>query len=231
MGLNMERMISAGIVAVNFEDWQKESGTGIYAIDRDGATENYNNLLYPIDETSQLTETFTAYSKLGEMFSKKIRLSIPMVLNIMSDDQCQNMTQSNSGVSCLPQSACKNESQIGSMKIRCYSGNQLNPIITYAFKGSITDSSTEEDMQNIFDNPDKYRNIIASVNRYSNWKICPANMTGSTYFLTFMSNAGYGLPVAWDQLQEQTCTAQGLTSAEMVSFLSGGSLDYICRLE
>ncbi|MCX6774205.1 MAG: hypothetical protein NTY68_04400 [Candidatus Micrarchaeota archaeon] len=233
MGLNMERMIDSGIVAVNFEDWKKESvGSNIYAIDKGSTSSDpayYNRLLYPIDENNRLTETFTAYSKLGEMFSKKVRLSIPMVINILNDSECKNMTQNNSGVNCIPQSACKDETQISSMKIRCYSGSKQ--VITYSFDQIAIQSGSDQDMQNIFNDPDKYRNIIASVNRYSNLKICPSNMTGSTYFLSFMSNAGYGLPVAWDQLQNQTCTAQGLTSAETISFLSGGSLDYICRLE
>jgi hypothetical protein len=223
LGLNMERMTNAGIVAIHFEDWQKSTlgGEGAYSTD----ASYYNTLLYPIDEAGRPTQEFSALNELGKAISKKVSVAVPKSTSVMAELQCLNST-----LPCIADSACiSNTSIIGAnpkIKIKCYDATGAIKI-TYA----MTPGSGEEDMAKLFSDPEKYMNLIASVNRYSTRKICASSVTNSTYFLSFMSNPGYGIPVAWDQFQSQTCTATGFTNAEMLSFVTAGAADYICRLE
>jgi hypothetical protein len=222
LGLNMERMINAGVVAIQFEDWKKPTvdGTNVYTTDSTG----YSSLLYPFDSSGKPTQTFSALSELGKAISKKISFPVPKATPIYDEASCLNST-----IPCIANSACIGPGDVASKgihNITCY--NETGAVkIVY----SMTPSADQEDMAQLFSDPEKYRNIISSVNRFSNWKICNSSAANSTYFLSFMSNAGYGIPVAWDQLQNQTCTATGLTNAETLSFVTGGATNYVCRFE
>jgi hypothetical protein len=218
LGLNMERMINAGVVAIHFEDWKKVSADGANAY---ATGSGYEDLLYAFDESGSPTATFSALSDLGRAVSKKISFSVSKATPIYNETTCLN-----SSTPCIADTACIGQDDIGTMKIRCY--NESGAIkITY----SMSPSSEEEDLAQIFANPDKYKSIIGSVNRYSNRKLCLSSIENSTYFTSYMSNAGYGIPAAWDQLQGQTCTATGLTNAEVLSLATGGASAYVCRLE
>jgi hypothetical protein len=218
LGLNMERMINAGVVAIQFEDWKKATADNVNAYTTDSTA--YNNLLYPFDASGAPTSTFTALSELGKAISKKINVPVPKATPVLTEASCLNST-----IPCIADNACISKDNIGTKRITCYNGAGAVKI-TYA----MNDPSVE-DMGQIFTDPAKYRNVISSVNRYSNRKICNSSMANSTYFMSYMSNAGYGIPLAWDQLQAQNCTAIGLTNAEMLSFVTGGAADYVCRLE
>jgi hypothetical protein len=224
LGLNMERMTNAGIVAIQFEDWKKATIDDVNAYTTDQT--DYGNLLYPFNASGAPTSTFSALSELGKAISKKINFPVPKPTPVYDESTCLNST-----LPCIADSACitlddiKTKRSDGTyMNITCYNGTGAIKI-TYALS-----NPSVEDIAQVFADPDKYRNLISSVNRYSNWKICNSSVENSTYFMSYMSNPGYGIPVAWDQLQAQNCTASGLTNAEMLSFVSGGATDYVCRL-
>ena len=219
LGLNMERMINAGVVAIQFEDWKKATADNVNAYTTDAGT--YNGLLYPFNASGAPTPTFSALSELGKAISKKINFPMPKPTPVYDNVTCLNST-----IPCIADSACITQASIGSKKITCYNGTGAVKIVY-----SMTPSASEEDMKRVFADPDKYKNVISSVNRYSNWKLCNSSVANSTYFMSYMSNPGYGIPLAWDQLQNQTCTATGLTNAETLSYVTGGATDYVCRLE